>query len=339
MEEQQASIRRRRRGFPIGKTTIILIVVVVLASAGVGAYLVFPRPDIVRIDGSSTVFPITSAWAAEYNTPWYSTPYRQVVVAFSGTGGGFAKWCRGETDLNDASRPIRQSEIDGPNGCTAHGITNITEFRAAYDGLSIVVNPQNTWVANLTVSQLCRIWTSNGSAGACGGAGGRVTTWSGLNSTWPAEAIQLYGPGTASGTFDYFVEVILGNRRTEHTDQYFGSEDDNVLVQGVSSNRNALGYFGYAYAVRNPGIIRILPIDNEDGDGAIAPTEATIRDSTYEPLSRPLYVYGNARSLARQIVQDYLEFGYSARGTQLVDDTGYVSLTEAEREEERLKIP
>ena len=335
------SIQKGARRGGISTGVIILIVVVVLAAVGAAAvYVLLPRPEIVRVDGSSTVFPITSAWAAEFNNP-----SRQVVVAFSGTGGGFAKFCRGETDLSDASRPIKRADSDPATTteeelCTQNGITGIVEFLVAYDGLSVVVNPQNTWVQNLTVGQLCRIWTSNTSAGACHNAGGRVTRWSELNGSWPQETIQLYGPGTDSGTFDYFVEVILGNKKSEHTDQYFASEDDNVLVQGVASNRNALGYFGYAYAIDNTDSLRILPIDNEDGDGAVLPSHDTIRQpGAYEPLSRPLFIYGSAGSLARQTVQDFLEFGYTARGTELVDQTGYVSLTEAERATERAKIP
>ena len=327
-----SSIQRGARRGRIGVGLIAVIVVAVLAGGGIAAYYLFFRaagPEIVRVDGSSTVFPITSAWAADFNDP-----SRQVIVAFSGTGGGFQKFCRGETDLSDASRPIRASEMDD---CTARNVTGIVEFLAAYDGLSLVVPQSNTWVQSLTVSELCRIWTSNTSAGACGGTGGRVTTWQQLNASWPNQAIGLYGPGTDSGTFDYFVEVILGNDPSEHTDQYFASENDNELVQGVASDPNGLGYFGYAYAIENTATLRILAIDG--GAGPVSPTSATIRDGTYAPLSRPLYVYGSARSLSRQVVQDFLGFAYTDRGTSLVDLTGYVSLTVAERAEQLLKLP
>ena len=332
--EEQTSIQRGSRRGRIGGTMIAIILVTVIAVSGVAAYYLFiPRagPDLVRIDGSSTVFPITSSWAEEFNNA-----NRQVTVAFSGTGGGFAKFCRGETDMNDASRPIKQSELDL---CTQNGITGVTEFLVAYDGLSIVVNKDNTWVQNLTVSELCRIWTSNTSAGACGGAGGRVTAWNQLDASWPAQSIELYGPGTDSGTFDYFVQAILGNVKAEHTDQYLASEDDNQLVQGVASNAYTLGYFGYAYAVENTATIRIVPIDNEDGRGAIMPTHDTIRDGSYKPLGRPLFIYASAASLARQIVQDFLRFGYTTRGMQLVDATGYVSLIAAEIQAQLVKIP
>ncbi|OGS49042.1 MAG: hypothetical protein A3K68_05300 [Euryarchaeota archaeon RBG_16_68_13] len=187
------------------------------------------------------------------------------------------------------------------------------------------------------MSDLCRIWTSNGSAGACDGAGGRATRWSQIRSGWPDATIDLYGPGTDSGTFDYFVEAILDPTGDPITDLYFGNEDDNVLVQGVASSANGLGYFGYAYAIENTDKLRIVPIDG--GAGPVAPTHETIQNGTYTPLSRPLFVYGNARSLARPIVKDFLRFGYSDPGTALVDRTGYVSLTAQERQDERLKIP
>jgi len=311
---------------------IAVIVVAVVAAGSIFAYYLFvPRggPEIVRVDGSSTVFPITSAWAADFNNP-----SRQVIVAFSGTGGGFAKFCRGETDLSDASRPIKQSERDT---CAANGVTNVTEFLVAYDGLSVVVNHGNTWVDHLSVADLCRIWTSNTSAGACGGAGGHVGTWNELNSAWPSQPIDLYGPGTDSGTFDYFVEVILDPTGDAITAEYFPSEDDNVLVQGVASDTNALGYFGYAYAIENTATIRIVPIDG--GSGPVLPSHDTIRDGSYAPLSRPLFVYGNARSLARPVVQDFLRFGLSDSGTVLVDTTGYVSLTASERATQLLTVP
>jgi len=195
----------------------VIAVVVVGIGGVVGYYVLVPRggPEIVRVDGSSTVFPITSAWAASFNSA-----SQQVVVAFSGTGGGFAKFCRGETDLSDASRPIRASETET---CTTNGIAGIVEYLIAYDGLSVVVHPSNTWVDHLSVADLCRIWTSNESAGACDGDGGRATTWNQLNPAWPTSAIDLYGPGTDSGTFDYFVEVILDPTGDPITDLYFGS--------------------------------------------------------------------------------------------------------------------
>lgn len=333
--QPSSSIQRGARRGAISGTMIAVIVAAVLVVGGVAAYYAFfstPGREIVRVDGSSTVFPITSAWATGFNTP-----NRQVIVAFSGTGGGFQKFCRGETDLSDASRPIRQSELDA---CAASGITVSLpqhEFLVAYDGLSIVVNNANAFVDHLTVAELCRIWTSNTSAGACGGAGPRVTSWNELDATWPAQAIELYGPGTASGTFDYFIEVILDPTGDEITAEFFPSEDDNVLVQGVAGNTYALGYFGYAYAIENTDTIRIVAVDG--GAGPVVPSSTTIRDGTYTPLSRPLFVYANARSVERPAVREFLRFGLSATGMSLVDQTGYISLTETERLAELAKVP
>jgi len=337
MSTPPSSIQRGARKGAIPLVTIGLVVAVVIAAAGgIAWYLLTPRGtfEIVSVDGSSTVYPITAAWAGDFNNA-----DRQVTVAFSGTGGGFAKFCRGETDLNDASRPIRQSEIDT---CTTNGITGIVGFKIAYDGLSVVVPRSNNWAESLTVKQLCRIWTSNTSAGACGGAGGRVQTWSQLNASWPNQAIDLWGPGTKSGTFDYFVEVILTPTKDRITASFFASEDDNILAEGVANSPYALGYFGYAYYQDYADVIRAVPIDDEiagNGDGPIAPSETTIKDGTYAPLGRPLSVYGNARSLARAVVKDFLRFGLSAQGMVLVASTGYVGLSDAELAAEVAKIP
>lgn len=321
---QHRSIRKGSRTGRISAPALAFIAIVILAGVGIAGYWALTRTtrQIVEVDGSSTVFPITSAWAEEF-----SNAGRQVVVAFSGTGGGFAKFCRGETDLNDASRPIKSSETAT---CTQNGITGIVEFKIAYDGLSIVVHKDNNWVDHLTVDQLCRIWTSNTTAGACNGTGPQVDRWNELNASWPNQLIELYGPGTDSGTFDYFVEAILGNVKSEHRDDYFASEDDNVLVQGCANGAYALCYFGYAYVVPNLSIIKAVAIDDEDptnGDGPVAPSGATIQDGSYAPLSRPLFIYGNAESLSRPVVRDFLRFGYTVRGTELVADTGYVALT------------
>jgi len=316
---------------------IIAVIVVIAAVVGAVAYYAFVAQggaEIVVVDGSSTVFPVTFAWAEAFNVPGQ----RQVVVRFSGTGGGFEKFCRGETDLSDASRPIRQSETDL---CTSNGITGIEEFLVAYDGLSVVVNHNNIWAENLTVAQLCRIWTSNTSAGACGGAGAHVTRWNELDPNWPAQDINLYGPGTDSGTFDYFVEVILDPFDEAITADFLPSEDDNFLVQGIAGDQYALGYFGYAYAIANPASLKILAIDDEDpanGDGPILPSEETVKDRTYAPLSRPLYVYGNGRSLGRQVVEDFLRFGFSSQGQVLVGQTGYVTLNANEVQAQLAKL-
>jgi len=299
--------------------------------------------EYVRIDGSSTVFPITSAWAEDFNNE-----DRQVTVGISGTGGGFAKFCRGETDLSDASRPIKPSELEA---CTGAGITPV-EFLVAYDGLSVVVpaydldvggtHDGNSWVQHFTVRELCRIWTSNTSTDACGGAGPGVTRWNELNGSWPDEPIKRFGPGTDSGTYDYFKEVVLTHFGAEITSQFSASEDDNVLVAGVSSEKYSIGYFGYAYVVDNLDVIRAVPIDDENptnGDGPIAPSEQTIKDGTYTPLSRPLFIYAKQENLNRDVIVDFLRFGFSARGMELVRATGYVDLAPAEIQTQLAKLP
>jgi len=336
MEDSGGSIQKQKAPVRIRGRTIATIAIIVAAAVGVtavGAYLLQP-PDVVRVDGSSTVFPITVSWALNF-----SGGNRQVVVGFVGTGAGFQKFCRGEIDLSDASRPIQQSERDA---CGAAGITSITEFLVAYDGLSFVTHKNNNWATSLTIRELCRIWTTNTSAGACGGAGPKVSTWSELSPAWPNRAIHLYGPGTDSGTFDYFVQEVLDPFGAEVTPAFFPSENDNVLVQGVSGDPDSLGYFGFAYVVANTAVLNLVAIDDEDptnGDGPVAPSGTTIRDGTYAPLSRPLFVYASAQSLSRPIVRDFLRFGYSARGIQLVDATGYVSLNAAEVAVELAKIP
>jgi len=332
---QKRSIQRSAHRGRLSGTAIAVIAMVVLAAVGAAAYIALRRDrEIVRVDGSSTVYPITSAWAGGFNSP-----DRQVVVAFSGTGGGFAKFCRGETDLSDASRPIKDSETAT---CAQNGITGIAEFLVAYDGLSVVVPVGNTWAQSLTVRELCRIWTSDTSADACGAAGPHVTRWNELNASWPDQEINLFGPGTDSGTYDYFIEAVLHPYDTDITADFFASEDDNVLVQGIANEPHSLGYFGYAYVVENTNKIRPLAIDDEDdgnGAGPIAPAEATIKAGTYAPLSRPLFVYASADSLSRPVVRDFLRFGYSAAGQGLVAETGYVGLTPSEIADQVAKIP
>lgn len=342
--EATKSIEKGTRKGRISRTAIAIIAVVLLAGVGVGAYVALSPPsarEIVRVDGSSTVYPITAAWAEGFNNP-----LRQVTVAFSGTGGGFQKFCRGEIDLSDASRPIRQSETDT---CTAAGISGVTEFLVAYDGLSVLVDKDNTFAQNLTVKELCRIWTSNTSAAACGGAGPHVTRWIEIDPAWPDRDIVLAGAGTDSGTYDYFIEVILTPFKTPIVENFFKSENDNILVDFIANEPNSLGFFGYAYVVGNTDKIRALAIDDENpanGDGPISPSEQTIKDQSYAPLSRPLFVYGNTQappnfqqSLDRAVVKDFLRFGYTPAGQALVASTGYVGLTTAEIAAQVAKIP
>jgi phosphate transport system substrate-binding protein len=263
----------------------------------------------VLIDGSSTVFPIAEAVAEEFQA---ANPNVRVTVGFSGSGGGFQRFCAGETDLSNASRPIRETEIEA---CRAAGI-EFTEVTVAWDGLSVIVNPANDFVSCLTVDELARIW----------GPGTDVQTWNDVRSEWPSEDIRLYGPGTDSGTFDYFTEVINGESGASRPD-FQASEDDNILVQGVAGDTYALGYFGYAYYAENSDRLKLVEVDG--GNGCVAPTDATIEDGSYAPLSRPLFVYVKHTALARPEVRAYVDFMLEEAPT-LVPATGYHALSDAE---------
>ena len=259
------SIKRggRRRG-GISRNALISIIVVVVAAGAIVTVVAFapglfaPTRTEILIDGSSTVFPITAAWAEVMNGQSGAVTYN---VAFSGSGAGFEKFCAGRTHLSDASRPIKQSEIDA---CRANGIEPV-EFQVGYDGLSVVVHNSNTFASSLRVQELCRVWTSNTSAGACGGEGPRVTHWNQLSAAWPAEEILLFGPGTDSGTFDYFREVILEAFGDDITDEFTPSENDNTLVQGVANEPFSMGYGGFAYAVTNLDLAYGTDIENATG--------------------------------------------------------------------------
>ena len=261
------------------------------------------------MDGSSTVFPITEAVAEEFRKGNRGV---RLNVGISGTGGGFKRFVEGQTDINDASRPIKPSEAAA---AAANGIEYL-ELAVAIDGLSVVVSPKNDFVDCLTVEQLKDIWEP----------GSSVDSWNDVDPTWPDEKLRLYGPGTDSGTFDYFTEVIVGQAQASRPD-YTASEDDNVLVQGISGDRNALGYFGYAYYIENPGKLKIVAVDG--GDGCVAPSETTIQDGTYQPLARSLLIYVNKASLARPEVKAFLEF-YMDNGSELATEVGYIGLSDQE---------
>jgi len=275
-------------------------------------------PSVVALDGSSTVFPIGEAVAEEFQRANAGT---RVTVGTSGTGGGFEKFCRGETDISNASRPIKATEADK---CRAAGIEFI-EVPVAYDGLSVVVNPKNTWVSSMTVADLKKIWEP--------GAQGKITRWSQVRPGWPDREIHLYGPGTDSGTFDYFTEVINGKAQASRGD-YTASEDDNVLVQGVAGDEGALGYFGYAYYEENRDKLKLVPIDDgkaENGTGPVAPSVETVRNGTYAPLSRPMFMYVNKAKLQRPEVKAFIDF-LLTNGPKLIADVGYVALSDAEQQ-------
>ncbi len=261
----------------------------------------------VKIDGSSTVYPITEAIAEEFQQV---SPTIRVTVGISGTGGGFKKFSAGETDICDASRRIKESESEA---CRAAGIEPI-ELSVAFDGIAIVVHPDNNWIDSITVEQLKQLWQPESS----------VHKWSDLNPDWPDEKITLYGPGTDSGTFDYFTEKIIGESGASRAD-YTASEDDNVIVRGVTADRHALGYFGFAYYAENKDHLKLLAVDA--GDGPVRPSEETIRDGTYKPLSRPLFIYVRKDALARPEVEQFVRF-YLDHVNEIVREVGYVPISD-----------
>lgn len=271
----------------------------------------------VRMDGSSTVFPISEAVAEEYLA---EAPRVRVTVGVSGTGGGFKKFLNEEIDINAASRPIKDSEFEQAN---EKGI-QVLEIPVAFDGLSVVVNPKNTWVDFLTTGELKRIWEPDSS----------VTTWKDVRDEWPDEPIRLYGPGTDSGTFDYFTGTINGKEQASRPD-FTASEDDNVLVQGISGDLYSLGYFGFAYYLENQGKLRAVPIDG--GAGPISPTPQTINEGTYAPLSRPIYIYINASTLDKNQVADFVSFYLDSAG-QLAEEVGYISLPQESYQLARARV-
>ena len=272
---------------------------------------------VVSLDGSSTVYPISEAVAEEFLAV---APRVRVTVGVSGTGGGFKKFLAQETDINDASRSIKDSEIEQ---ATANGIEYL-EIPVAYDGLSVVINSNNDWVDYLTVEELQLIWQP----------GSTVDSWDDIRPEWPSEPLRLYGPGTDSGTFDYFTETINGESGASRPD-YTASEDDNVLVQGISGDEFALGFFGFAYYVENMDKLQVVPIDG--GNGPIIPTATTINDGTYSPLSRPIFIYLNTASMARPEVNEFVNFYIDNAGV-LASEVGYIALPDDLYKEAKDKV-
>ena len=266
----------------------------------------------IRVDGSSTVFPISEAVAEEFQR---AHPNVRPTVGISGTGGGFQKFCRGETDISDASRPIRAAEMDA---CKMAGIDYI-EIPIAYDGLAIVVNPKNTWAASMTTAELKPLWQPE--------AQGKVTRWNQVRPSWPDREIRLFGAGVDSGTFDYFTEAINGKEKASRGD-FTSSEDDNVIVQGVSGDEAALGYLPLAYVEQNRSAMKLVPVDDgkdDNGTGPISPSAETVRNGTYQPLSRPLFIYVSRKAADRPEVQRFVESYFTSN--ELLREVGYVELT------------
>lgn len=272
-------------------------------------------PEAISIDGSSTVYPITEAVAEEFTRAAKNRSAR-VTVGVSGTGGGFKKFCRGETAISNASRPITPTEV---SQCREAGIEYV-ELPVAYDGIVVVVHPSNTWVDHLTVAELRTLWAP--------AAQKQVTRWSQVRDGWPDRPINLFGPGVDSGTYDYFTQAVVGHEHSSRGD-YSSSEDDNVIVQGVASDPGALGFFGYAYFEENRARLKAVPVDDgaaENGAGPIAPSPETVTNGTYQPLSRPVFIYVSTRDAnERPEVAEFVTF-YLEQAPALVREVGYIPL-------------
>lgn len=266
---------------------------------------------IIKVDGSSTVFPITEAVAEEFQKSKKGAI--KVTVGVSGTGGGFKKFCRGETDISDASRPISKKEMDL---CKETGIKYV-ELPVAFDALTVVVNPKNDWLKSVTVEELKKMWEPE--------AQGKVMKWSDINPKWPNEKLVLFGPGADSGTFDYFTDAINGKEKASRGD-FTASEDDNVLVQGVSRDKHAIGYFGLAYYVENKGKLNAVSIINKGSTKAVSPSLETVMDGTYQPLARPIFIYVSDKALAKPEVKEFVKY-YISNAPKLVKEVGYVPLS------------
>jgi len=280
---------------------------VIIAAAFTSGYA-SAADKVIKIDGSSTVYPVTEAVAEEFQI----ATKNKVTVGESGTGAGFKKFCRGETDISNASRPIAQKEMDA---CKEAGIQFI-ELNIAFDALTVVVNSKNDWVKSLSVEELKKMWEPKSS----------VKNWKQVNAAYPDKALALFGPGTASGTFDYFTEAINGKSKASRTD-YTPSEDDNVLVQGVSGNTGGLAYFGYAYYEENKDKLRAIPISAKAGSPAVMPSPEAVKDGTYQPLARPIFIYVNATSAAfKPEVKAFVNY-YLEHAPTLVKEVKYVPLT------------
>jgi phosphate transport system substrate-binding protein len=282
----------------------------IAAAAALAAAPVYAQQKIVKIDGSSTVFPVTEAVAEDFQKA--KKQQVKVTVGISGTGGGFKKFCRGETDISDASRPILKSEMAD---CAKLGIEYI-ELPVAFDALTVMVNPKNTFIKSMTVAELKKIWEP--------AAQGKITRWNQINPAWPDAPLKLFGAGSDSGTFDYFTEAIVGKAKSSRGD-FTASEDDNVLVQGIARDVNSLGYFGFAYYAENKDKLKAVPIVEKDGKPAVEPSERTVIDGTYQPLSRPIFIYVNTKSLARLEVKEFVQY-YLTHGAKLSKEVKYVPL-------------
>jgi phosphate transport system substrate-binding protein len=279
------------------------------AGALLASQVAFAAPE-VKIDGSSTVYPVTEAVAEEFQKAKKGAV--RVTVGISGTGGGFKKFCRGETDISNASRPILAQEMEA---CKKVGIDYI-ELPVAFDALTVAVSPKNNLISEITVDELKKIWEP--------AAQGKITNWKQIRPEFPDMKLNLYGAGSDSGTFDYFTEAVVGKAKASRGD-YTASEDDNVLVQGISGDPQALGYVPFAYVHENPGKLKPLKVVDPQTGKAVAPSMETVIDGTYQPLSRPIFIYVNRKSADRSEVKEFVEF-YLTKGAELAQEVGYTPL-------------
>lgn len=279
------------------------------AGALLASQVAFAAPE-VKIDGSSTVYPVTEAVAEEFQKAKKGAV--RVTVGISGTGGGFKKFCRGETDISNASRPILAQEMEA---CKQAGIDYI-ELPVAFDALTVAVSPKNNLINEITVDELKKIWEP--------AAQGKITNWKQIRPEFPDMKLNLYGAGSDSGTFDYFTEAVVGKAKASRGD-YTASEDDNVLVQGISGDPQALGYVPFAYVHENPGKLKPLKVVDPKTGKAVAPSMETVIDGTYQPLSRPIFIYVNRKAAERPEVKEFVEF-YLTKGAELAQEVGYTPL-------------
>ena len=287
--------------------TLVTLAALFISFAGIG----IGNAGTIRIDGSSTVYPITEAVAEDFQIA--KRGKARVTVGISGTGGGFKKFCRGEVDITNASRPIMQKEMDK---CKKAGIEYV-EMPVAFDALTIAINPKNNWSKTITVAELKKMWGPV--------AQNKINSWNQINPAWPNAKFKLYGAGADSGTFDYFTEAIVGKSKSSRGD-FTASEDDNVLVQGVSRDKNGLAFFGFAYYVENRKKLNAVAIDA--GNGGVLPSYETVANGTYQPLSRPIFIYVNVKAAERPEVRDLIDF-YMTKGPALVEEVKYFPLPKA----------
>lgn len=286
-------------------TISVVLGAIFISIAGIGNT---NAADTIKIDGSSTVYPITEAVAEDFQIA--KKGKIRVTVGISGTGGGFKKFCRGEIAISNASRPIQQKEIAK---CKKAGV-EFVEMPVAFDALTVVINPKNDWSKTITVAELKKMWEP--------AAQNKITKWNQINPAWPDTEFKLYGPGADSGTFDYFTEAIVGKSKSSRGD-FTASEDDNVLVQGVTRDKNALAYFGFAYYVENQKKLKAVSING--GNGGVLPSSETVENGTYQPLSRPIFIYVNVKVAKKPEVREFIDF-YMTKGPALVKEVQYFPL-------------